>query len=64
MCIRDRTNLGCEGSPKLTFADIRTEEKVVSSAPPTETPQPSAAAKAVSDFLGELDEAAGAATNI
>ena len=42
-----QTNLGCEGSPKLTFADVRTEkEKVTSSAPPAETPQPSVAARA------------------
>ena len=64
-----QTNLGCEGSPKLTFADIRTKEAgATGPATPTAPPQPSAASRTVSAFLGELDEeesnAAGAVARL
>ena len=60
-----QTNPGCEGSPKITFADVRTEKKeTASSAPPAETPQPSAAARSVTEFLSEYDRTTGAAENI
>ena len=57
-----QTNIGCKGSPKSTFADIRTQKvRAVDTRTslPTETPQAmqaSAASRTVSALLGELDE--------
>ena len=54
-----QTNFGCKGSPKSTFADIRTKKVRAANtetSPPTEALQASAASRTVSAFLGELDE--------
>ena len=71
-----QTNSGCEGSPKLTFADVRTEEKGAASTtpsamtPPLESPQPpllhsrDSAARSVADFLEEYDRTTKATANI